>query len=295
MARARSVLADAAVERSHRGQFVAYQRGCGALKKGRFTGAKGTCGMTHTKVIPDMHEGIHYYDFMSELSRKRDVKRYLEIGVNAGGLMSRVHASIAVGVDPQYVLSSDVTKNKKVVSLVQETSDRFFESYDYAAMAGGPPELCFLDGLHIFEYLLRDFINTEAICSAKSLICMHDCLPLNDTMIMRSVEESLAASSTSTQFKGWWTGDVWKIVPILQEYRPDLKLVLVDSFPTGVACVTNLDPTNKILQHSYLDIVGKYKSMGDDLVSLSKLYSSIEVVSAASVLNNWDNTSFFRT
>ena len=244
--------------------------------------------------IPGEHKGTSYYEFMSELSAKRGVERYLEIGVNEGGLMSRIHATRAVGVDPEYVLSANVAAHKKAVTLVQESSDRFFALYDYHAIAGGAPDLCFLDGFHTFEFLLRDFINTEAICSKTSLICLHDCLPLNDTMTIRDPSESLAESA-STKFANWWTGDVWKIIPILQHYRPDLELVMIDCSPTGVVCITNLDPASRVLSDAYLEIVRKYHKVDNIQGELEKLYGSFEMTSASSVMKSLDNTIFFRT
>ncbi len=32
----------------------------------------------------------------------------------------------------------------------------------------------------------------------------------------------------------YWTGDVWKLIPILQRYRPDLQLTLFDAPPSGL-------------------------------------------------------------
>ena len=208
--------------------------------------------------------------------------------------MSQIHATVAVGVDPHYVISTNITANKKVVSLIQETSDRFFASYDYGEIAGGPPELCFLDGYHTFEYLLRDFANTESICATNSLICLHDCLPLNDTMTIRDSQKSLTESA-NTRLANLWTGDVWKIIPILQQYRPDLELVMIDCSPTGVVCVTNLDPGSVVLQSHYLEIIRKYQHTDNVRESLEMLYESFSIKSAEAILNSFENTLFFKT
>ena len=39
-------------------------------------------------------------------------------------------------------------------------------------------DLVFIDGLHLFEFALRDFFNAEAWCSRTSTIVLHDCVPI---------------------------------------------------------------------------------------------------------------------
>jgi hypothetical protein len=53
----------------------------------------------------------------------------------------------------------------------------------------------------------------------------------------------------------WWTGDVWKVVPILRHYRPDLHVTVFDSSPTGLAVVTGLNPANHTLSEHYAEIL----------------------------------------
>jgi hypothetical protein len=247
--------------------------------------------MADTK-IPEVHHGHSYYEFMSLLSQKRSVKRYFEVGVNEGKLMSFIHADIAVGVDPEFVLTSNVAANKSETHLIRKTSDRFFQDIDFHQKYGGPPELCFLDGYHTFEFLLRDFMNTEAICSSTSLICMHDCLPLDEIMAIRRMSTWMAAT-IGTKYQGAWTGDVWKVIPILQRYRPNLRLVMASAPPTGVVCVTNLDPTDTTLRANYLDIVKEFGKIVSSREEIEKLYQNIEITQTADILDELDNTLHF--
>ena len=50
---------------------------------------------------------------------------------------------------------------------------------------------------------------------------------------------------------GLWTGDVWKIIPILKQYRPDLRIFNLDAGPTGLVCCTNVDPKSQVIENSY--------------------------------------------
>ena len=57
------------------------------------------------------------------------------------------------------------------------TSDEFFAKFDPRDALGSKIDLAFLDGQHLFEYVLRDFMNTEAVCEENSFILLHDCSP----------------------------------------------------------------------------------------------------------------------
>lgn len=56
-----------------------------------------------------------------------------------------------------------------------------------------------------------------------------------------------------------WTGDVWKIVPVLQMYRPDLTLLTLGSYTTGLLLITGLDSANTCLHDNYARILADYR------------------------------------
>ena len=243
--------------------------------------------------IPNEHAGVAYEDFMAVLSEKRGTQRYLEIGVRDGQLTSRIHADVAVGVDPTFVITHNVARHKRRISLMTATSDHFFASPEMIAMLSGKPDLVFLDGYHTFEFLLRDFANSEKICDQRSLIVVHDCLPLDTIMTLRYLEE-WKQKTRGTRFNGWWTGDVWKLVPILQKYRPDLKIVYTDCTPTGLVCISNLYPDSRILEQNYLEIVDEFRAVASSETELRRLYSSIEITPSRDILKEHDHSSYFR-
>jgi hypothetical protein len=90
------------------------------------------------------------------------------------------------------------------------------------------------DGMHLFEFALRDFANLERACTDDSVVLLHDCLP-ND-----------AAVAARRRTKGW-TGDVWKLVVCLRKYRPDLEITVVDVPESGLGIVRGLDPRSTVL------------------------------------------------
>jgi len=223
------------------------------------------------------NNGIYYVDFIAQLCRKREAAKYLEIGVQAGLNLAGLEVKHAVGVDPGFCLSVDPTQHKESLALYRMTSDAFFLNYDDSNF-----DLVFLDGMHVFEYLLRDFYNAEARSREGALVLIHDCLPFDGNMISRK--------GTG----GAWTGDVWKIVPILEKYRPDLKIVLVDAAPTGLVCISNLNPKSTVLKGSYLDIVAEFSTRPNDEAALIEFYKDRVISSAQSIMTDWDHSLYFR-
>ncbi|MER5744051.1 class I SAM-dependent methyltransferase [Streptomyces sp. NPDC002225] len=206
---------------------------------------------------------MNRHDFLRHLHRVYRPRNYLEIGVNDGRslALSRVPS---VAVDPAFRVVTAISCD---VHLIRATSDDFFARADplihlrtgrnpFRALArrdafglfGGDPkvELSFIDGIHLFEYALRDFMNVERHSRWSSVIVLDDMLP-------RDVDE--AARERHTKY---WTGDVYKLVRVLRRHRPDLLVVEVDTEPTGVVVVFGADPADTTLRNAYERIVDEY-------------------------------------
>lgn len=231
--------------------------------------------------------GTLYLDFLAALARKRGTRNYLEIGVHFGHALTRIACDTAVGVDPDYMLQEDVTKEKRRTLLHRSTSDRFFAETDVRALVGGGIDLAFLDGLHLFEFLLRDFYNTEAVSDPNGLIVLHDCMPLNLEMTVRD-----PATPRTDPLKAMWTGDVWKIVPILKRYRPDLDVMLVDAPPTGLVIVTGLDPSSRTLKTNYDAIVEEFSRLPNTAEEIAQIYAEYPLTSTEEALRRLGGRSY---
>ena len=122
----------------------------------------------------------------------------------------------------------------------QMTSDEFFGQYGLKEHFPKGIDIAFLDGMHLCEYLLRDFANTQRFCHGKSLVFMHDCLPLNARMAERSYR---TGELTEGPLWAAWTGDVWRVLFALKKFLPDLSVMLLDCQPTGLVAVSNINAT----------------------------------------------------
>jgi hypothetical protein len=188
---------------------------------------------------------MYYRHFLEQVHRRLDPRNYLEIGVARGGSMALSRCR-SVGIDPNYLISAELNAP---VSLFRTSSDEYFSRPDPLAPTRGEPfDLAFIDGLHIFEYAFRDFINAERHSSSRGVIIFDDVLP-------RTVQEAARVRKG----RGAWTGDVYPILDVFAKYRPDLSVITVGTQPTGLLLITGLDPENTVLTERYSDILLEFR------------------------------------
>ncbi len=184
-----------------------------------------------------------YWRFLRAMHEYARPRTYVEIGVFAGDSITLAgDRTTVVGIDPGPRIVHPLPKHS---TIYPETSDDFFAERDLSGMIG-PVDIAFIDGMHLIEYVLRDFANLEPHMSPNGVILLHDCYPPHP-----------AWTSRTSRADGW-AGDVWKLLPILQEYRPDLHVNVAACRPTGMGIVTNLDPSDTTLLDHYDEIVSKY-------------------------------------
>ena len=219
--------------------------------------------------------GLRYYRFLKNLHGNLLFDWYMEIGCRSGESFAPVRSK-TIAVDPFFRSEINIIGKKPALHVFQQTSDDFFAS-GYLANNRIKLGVSFLDGMHLFEYLLRDFINTEARSAANGVIMLHDVVPFNHEMTTRDL-----ANLPS----GAWTGDVWKLLPILQTYRPDLKLTMIDARPTGLLCVSNLAPRNRILSQNYDLICREYTDLSLETYGVEKFGESFAFTNAGDFISN---------
>ena len=181
---------------------------------------------------------------LEEIHRRLRPRTYLEIGVNEGhSLRLALPGTRAVGIDPEPRLRESV--DAAVFSL---TSDDFFARHDLAAVLQGLPlDLVFIDGMHLFEFALRDLINVGRYSAPTTTVLLHDCYPIS------------AETATREHLTYLWTGDVWKVILCLKEYCPDVDVRVVDAPPAGLGIVRRLDrAASARLQARYDEIVDRF-------------------------------------
>ena len=189
--------------------------------------------------------GDDYVRVLRALHENVQPKFYVEIGVSKGVSISVAGTSTdAVGVDPMPQIAQRLPPN---ISIFAETSDAFFAAYEARAQfAERKIDMAFIDGLHLFEQALRDFINVEKRAAPNGLIALHDCVPFDDVAAGRDYHAP------------YWVGDVWKCLAILMDHRPDLHIEIVGAPPSGLVLVSKLNPDSRILDNKFNSLVRDY-------------------------------------
>jgi len=233
--------------------------------------------------------GPKYLDFFHALYAQLRPKSYFEIGTQTGQ-SAQAFPCETVCVDPEFRVTTDIVGTRSRSHFFKMTSDDFFRTVDLRSIFPTGPDICFLDGMHRADYLLRDFTNVERWCRRDSIILLHDCVPANHRMALRTHQPGLPAEG---KWADAWTGDVWKVAPVLAKFRPDLSIWLVDAAPTGLLVVQGLDPASTLLSDRYMDALAFMRSLTD--FDGSELPPTIQILSARSLIAApEDLTMFFR-
>ena len=98
------------------------------------------------------------------------------------------------------------------------TSDDFFEQNEEMF------DIVFIDGLHIYDQVRRDIINSLLCLEDNGIILLHDCLPLTHS------------AHTPHRETRVWNGDVWRaIVQARTSEIIDTAVCLIDH-GVGIIC-----------------------------------------------------------
>ena len=143
-------------------------------------------------------------ELINSLIEKNNYTNYLEIGVNSpaqpGYNWVGIKIPVKHGVDPN------------VDTTFKMTSDEFFEN-----SVNQKYDIIFIDGLHIFEQVYKDIINSVNALNENGIIVVHDCNPV--TEITQRRERASDA----------WHGDVWKSIVKLRIEEPNLEIYTVNT------------------------------------------------------------------
>ena len=121
------------------------------------------------------------HQLINKIIEKFQYKSYLEIGCRDDATFKHITAKQKVGVDPA------------CGGTLRITSDKYFSNYNDKF------DIIFIDGLHTYEQVKKDFENSVRCLNENGTIIIHDCDP--------PTEETQFV----TQKKGHgWCGDVWK-------------------------------------------------------------------------------------
>ena len=172
-------------------------------------------------------------DIIQSLINKTSAENYLEIGVSAGENFRDIKCKNKVGVDP--VSGGNVRK----------LSDDFFTTNKSTF------DLVFIDGLHEYNQVKKDILNSLKFLNPNGIILVHDCLP------------SSMSKQAVPRYRMSWNGNVWKaIVDLRCERNIEIFTCEIDQ---GIAIIQNKNNTDllsikkKPIELKFYDFYNNYK------------------------------------
>ena len=133
------------------------------------------------KLVFNFPEKVSRLDLIKRAITKNNYQAYLEIGCDDNKIFNSINIK-KIGVDP---FSGGNFRG---------TSDEFF------LQNKNKFDCIFIDGLHIYEQVKKDILNSIDCLSANGIIILHDCLP-----------QTISAQAVP-RYRYLWNGDVWKAV-----------------------------------------------------------------------------------
>ena len=146
----------------------------------------------------DWHKKSSRFDIINRIIEKKKFESYLEIGCQSDVNFSKIIIKNKIGVDPQ----SGGTHRM--------TSDDFFKQNKSTF------DLIFIDGLHVYEQVLKDIENSLKVLNDNGVILIHDCLPAK------------IWHQTIPQTHSSWNGDVWKSI-VKSRTRIDIDTYTIEA------------------------------------------------------------------
>lgn len=135
--------------------------------------------------------------------KKTNAKKYLEIGCDKNKIFRNIECEYKVGIDPArggtHRMYSDEFFNQNL------------ETFD----------VVFIDGLHHYDQVKRDFDNSLKFLNASGIIILHDMMPRSPEEAVVPIPETLPHT---------WVGDVWRLAfELANRENVVFNLVLIDN------------------------------------------------------------------
>ena len=146
----------------------------------------------------DWHKKSSRFDIINKIIKKKKFESYLEIGCQSDVNFSKIIIKNKIGVDPQ------------TGGTHRMTSDDFFKQNKSTF------DLIFIDGLHVYEQVLKDIENSLKVLNENGVILIHDCLPAK------------IWHQTIPQTHSSWNGDVWKSI-VKSRTRIDIDTYTIEA------------------------------------------------------------------
>jgi len=174
--------------------------------------------MPHDSDLPVTHSARR----LNQLAEMLSARNYLEIGVETGATFHQVNCQYKTAVDPRFLFDLERSDELNCFGSCQYhemASDIFFSKLERTRE---PYDLIFIDGLHHYDQVMRDFIHSLVFAHSRTVFLIDDTLPCDVFSAMRDQQQALdLRANYSLGFQGnAWHGDVYLFVLLLPIYFP---------------------------------------------------------------------------
>ncbi len=205
----------------------------------------------HQRAAQTAFPGPHYRDWLVWLHDRLRPRFYCEIGVEFGASLALARPETrAIGIDPAPRINVPLPARAEVFALPSD--DFFLAGHAHRVLRGQRFDFGFIDGLHRAGQAVRDFIHLERFSRADAVIALHDVLPI------------CAEVATPVRQSLFWTGDTFQTLLVLTELRPDLRVVVIPCYQSGLALLTGLNPVDATEASHYDAAVAAWQRVGFD-------------------------------
>ena len=189
---------------------------------------------------PEIAYGNFTSYLINSLIKKKNAKNYLEIGTQFGYTLEAVKFSNRIGIDPNP--RHRIKNLPSGMKSLKITSDDFFDrekdiSFDFI----------YIDGLHVFKQVYKDFINSANHLSQGGQILLDDVIPIDsfsaDVNQTRAVYERNIRGNNSKS----WQGDCFKLLHLIAKEMPFIEIKTI-IYPGNAQALLSFIDTNRKLE-----------------------------------------------
>lgn len=193
---------------------------------------------------------------INALAQQLGAHRYLEIGVAAATTFRDIKISERTAVDPNFLFDPNELANE-FTRLMPITSDEFFATESIFP----PYDIVFIDGLHNFEQVVRDFSNAILRTHRQSVIILDDTIPGDVYSSFQDYRDTMRHRQAAGIDEGSWHGDVFKTVFYLHDFWPSLAYLTIPDSPQTLVWRSNrsgrqplYNDLERVSRMSYFDL-----------------------------------------
>ena len=191
--------------------------------------------------------------------------------MNTGRTFREVEIAERTGVDPAFAFNTSEVENGST-KCIRMTSDDFFSETPILTSF----DIIFIDGLHTFEQVVRDFSNAILRTHRRSVILLDDTLPNDVYSALPDMNTTYKYRKAAGLDDRSWHGDVFKTVFYIHDFWPSLNYRTIVNSGTQQTLVWRahgehrkplFDNLEKITRLSYFEMhenIGVMRQLSED-------------------------------